>query len=176
MNIYSSPEIEFVSELKEWLQTNHLDLSELPPSSGTYIKELHPMYGEKHTEESKQKMSESHTGEKNSMYGIRGVDNPNYGRKREDLIMINKSRAGRTTTKETKQKQSAVKAGDKNPMYGKIHTEESKKKMARFGKDNPSYGKKYPQEKLTCPHCAATGGKGGMKRYHFSNCKFYNMK
>lgn len=25
--------------------------------------------------------------------------------------------------------------------------------------------------KATCPHCGKTGGKGGMKRYHFDNCK-----
>jgi len=27
------------------------------------------------------------------------------------------------------------------------------------------------QEKITCPHCSLTGGKYGMKRYHFENCK-----
>lgn len=26
-------------------------------------------------------------------------------------------------------------------------------------------------EKLICPHCGKSGGQGGMKRYHFDNCK-----
>ena len=78
--------------------------------------------GIKHSEETKKKLSESHKGENNPMYGKnpwnkgkthseetrkklseanKGKNNPNYGRK-----------------------------GEKHPMYGKNHSEESRKKIS----------------------------------------------
>lgn len=86
------------------------------------IGELHPMYGKKHTEESRQKMSESlkgkMSGDKNGMYGKSGELNPMWGR---------------VHSEETKQKQSLVKkgkyVGDKNPFSSKRHSEETKQKL-----------------------------------------------
>jgi len=59
------------------------------------------------SEESKQKMCEAQTGEKNPNYGRTGEKHPMYG-----------------------------KTGEKHPMYGKTHTEETKKKIsdAHIGK------------------------------------------
>ena len=168
MDIYSpDPNDEIFIELRQWCLVTPLDLSQL---ESDYVKELHPMFGQKHTDETRQLMSKSHSGENNHMYGKRGVNNPNYGRTREDLIIINKSRAGRTVSDDTKDKLREQRIGENNPMYGKSHSEESKKKMAKHGADNPAYGKKFPQEKITCPNCGTIGGKGLMKRYHFDNC------
>lgn len=142
MDIYSDQEL--FSEIREWCKNNPLDVSTLGLTPNA--KELHPLYGTKHTEETRKLMSASHSGEKNHMYGIRGKDNPNYGRKRDDLVAINKSRAGRIVEETTKQKLREQRIGESNPMHGRKHTEESKKKMARFGKDNPSYGREVSEE------------------------------
>ena len=142
MNIYSDQEL--FSEIREWCKQNPLNILELGITP--YAKELHPLYGTKHTEETRKLMSESHSGEKNHMYGIKGKDNPNYGRKRDDLVAINKSRAGRIVAESTKEKLREQRTGESNPMHGRKHTEESKKKMARYGKDNPSYGRKVSEE------------------------------
>lgn len=168
MNIYSpDPNDEIFIELRQWCLTTPLDLSQL---ESDYVKELHPMFGQKHTDETRELMSKSHSGTNNHMYGKRGKDNPNYGRIREDLIQINKSRAGRTLSDTTKNKLREQRIGENNPMYGKSHSEESKLKMARSGSDNPMFGKTFKMKLMTCPHCGKTGGQGGMKRYHFDNC------
>jgi hypothetical protein len=171
MNIYSpKQDDEFILHLKQWMQDNPFNPSELPKTGN--VPELHPLYGKKHTEETKLLMSLSHSGSKNHMYGIRGNQNPNFGRIREDLIDINKSRAGRKVDDSTKEKLRVQRIGEGNPMYGKKHTPESKAKMGRLGKNNPAYGKKYTQEKVGCPYCDVIGGKGQMKRYHGDKCKF----
>lgn len=169
MDIYSIDE-EWIVEMREWMKNNPIDKSQLPPTQSK--KEYHPLFGTKHTEETRKLMSIAHSGEKNHMYGIRGKDNPNYGRKRPDLVAMNKAMAGRTVAESTKEKLRQQRNADGNPMFGKKHSEESKKKMAKFGKDNPSYGKKYPQEKVACQYCSTVGGKGLMKRYHGENCKY----
>ena len=43
--------------------------------------EKNGMYGKHHSVETRKRLSETHRGELNSMYGKRGKDNPNYGRK-----------------------------------------------------------------------------------------------
>lgn len=46
---------------------------------------------------------------------------------------------------------------------GKIKSEETKKKISDTKKNQPE---------ITCPHCGKIGpSSGGMKRYHFNNCK-----
>ena len=74
--------------------------------------------GYKHTQETKNKMSEIHKGEKHHFYGKTGEKAICYGRN-----------------------------GEKHPMYGKHHTDESKKKMSEShkgkmtGEKNPMYGR-----------------------------------
>jgi hypothetical protein len=65
--------------------------------------------GIKHSEESRRRMSEAKKAlladkTKHPLYGKRGADNPQYGRKRSDSFRKN---------------QSKDKMGDKNPMYGR---------------------------------------------------------
>jgi len=73
--------------------------------------EKNPMYGKTLSEETKKKLSEARTGEKNQNYG-------------------------KTPSNETKRKLSEALSGEKHPMYGKNHTEETKKKIseAHIGK------------------------------------------
>lgn len=117
----------------------------------------------RHSEETKQKMSEVKMGERNSFYG-------------------------KTHSEESKRKISEAQKGKKNPMWGKTHSEESKRKMSELkkGKNHPMWGKARsekakqkiseankgkPKPRITCPHCNKTGGGGIMKRWHFDNCK-----
>ncbi len=39
------------------------------------------------------------------------------------------------------------------------------------GKENPHAKTKHMNHDVTCPYCNKTGGLGGMKRWHFDNCK-----
>ncbi|ABT14788.1 hypothetical protein NY2A_B389R [Paramecium bursaria Chlorella virus NY2A] len=77
--------------------------------------EKNPFYGKQHSEETKKKNSEAIRGEKNPMFGKTGEKSPNYGKSRTD---------------ETKKKQSDAKIGEKNNMFGKQHSEETKKKQS----------------------------------------------
>lgn len=45
-----------------------------------------PMKGKHHSIETKKRLSESHKGIKNSMYGKRGKNSPNYGRKQSQYV------------------------------------------------------------------------------------------
>lgn len=87
----------------------------------------------------KNKIRESHLGEKNPMYGVRltGEKNGMYGKKlsteqKQKLSQAaKKANTGRIVSDETRKKMSDAKInkyiGDANPFYGKHHTEESKK-------------------------------------------------
>ena len=77
-----------------------------------------PMSGRNHSEESKTKISDSLTGEKNPMFGKNHSD-------------------------KTKQIMSDAKKGENHPMYGKNHSDDTKKIMsdAKKGEKNPMYNK-----------------------------------
>lgn len=64
--------------------------------------EKHYLYGKSIPPETRKKMGESRSGERNPMYGIRGEKNPNYGRKPSD---------------ETKRKLAESKFDAKNPNF-----------------------------------------------------------
>lgn len=72
--------------------------------------EQHPMFGRKHSEQTKQKWSEDRSGAGNSMYGRVGTDHPKTGFKHSE---------------ETRERQREALSGQNNPMYG------------RKGKDSP---------------------------------------
>ena len=67
------------------------------------------------SEETKRKISETMSGEKNHNYGKTGEKSHMYGK---------------THTKESKQKMSEAKSGEKNPNYGKTLSVETKKKLS----------------------------------------------
>ena len=104
----------------------------VPEIAAKFSGENNPMYGKKHTPETKEKiskansgkkhtpearekMSKANSGENNPLYGKRGKESPRFGCKH---------------TPETKEKISKANSGENNPMYGKKHTPEVKVKMS----------------------------------------------
>lgn len=75
-----------------------------------------------------------YSGKLNHMYGKRGMENPNYGKKH---------------TEESKEVMRKRQLGENNSFYGKKHTEEVLKKMsdASKGEKNNNYGGKYHTKK-----------------------------
>jgi hypothetical protein len=49
---------------------------------------------------------------------------------------------------------------------GKAFSDETRSKLSAVHK-----GKPKPQAMVACPHCGKNGGKSGMHRWHFDNCK-----
>lgn len=76
------------------------------------------------------------SGSGNPMFGKRGINNPNYGKKH---------------TEETKQKLRERQIGKNNSFYGKKHTEESLKKISEHSKGERNHnfgGKTHTEEYL----------------------------
>lgn len=127
------------------------------------------------SEETRRKLSESHKGKKNPLFGKH--------RSKETRKKISESNTGKIRSKETRKKISESKKGEKNywfgktgkenpmfgktgkenPMFGKTgkespmfgkenkwghHSEETKKKISKAtkGKNNPMFGKHWPEE------------------------------
>lgn len=96
------------------------------------------------SEETKKKMSESRTGDKNP----RGM-------------------LGKTASEETKKKLSQALTG-KN--IGKVHGKQSKETLEkRF-----AHRRGVARPKAECPQCGKIGGATQMIQWHFDNCKFKN--
>lgn len=104
--------------------------------------------GKRHTEETKQKISEKHKGrifssEHRRRIGEAKKDASFY----KDPEYKEKQRLGRLGKKhsiETRMKMSLSQTADKHPMYGKLHSDETKKKMSesRTGKKRGPYKKR----------------------------------
>ena len=87
-----------------------------------------PMYNKKHSQKTKEKMRENNLGENNPMFGKYGEDNPHFGMKRseETKQKMREARKGYTHSEKTKEKLKKSRIGRK-PNLGKKHSEETKK-------------------------------------------------
>lgn len=124
-----------------------------------YDPTLHPMYGQKHTEESRELIRLSKVGRKRSEYERQKISEGKAGVSRKPFTeehkkKIRESNKGVLRSSETKKRMSESRKGHK-------HSKETLLKL------------KTPKSKITCPHCGKTGGSNGMKRYHFDNCKLH---
>lgn len=90
------------------------------------IGENNPMFGKHHTTETKKKISEAKTGDKNAMYGKRGELSPNYGRKHTDEFRKRQSeiQKGKRMSEEALIKQSISKSGQNNPRSKAVYCSE----------------------------------------------------
>jgi len=92
-----------------------------------------PMFGRKHSEETKQKMRKSQTGRKHSKKTKKKISESNKGKiiSEEQKKKLRKINKGKIVSKETKKKMSESHKGKNNHMYGKTHSIESRKKMSK---------------------------------------------
>ena len=171
-------------ETKKKMRKSHLGFKHSEESKGKISK---GHLGKKFSKETREKMSKAKSGKNHPLYGIRGKNHPNYGRKnsKETIEKMSKAQSGKNHhmygkkhseetkekmrqshlvfkhSEETKERVSKVKSGENIHRYGKKHTEESKEKIrqsrlgkkhseetkekmskAKSGKNNPMYGKK----------------------------------
>jgi len=95
------------------------------------------MYGKRHSEETKKKMSSSQIGSKNHRYGKPSINKGvKYSLERiENMSNIGR---GRKATDETKRKISEATKGKNNPNFGKRHGEETKIRISELKIGIPS--------------------------------------
>jgi len=88
--------------------------------------------GGKHSDETKNKMSESHKGKKMSDYNKIALLKANLGRKmsEQSKIRMSNNHKGLQRSEETKLKLSIANKGSNNNMFGKTHSNETKQKMS----------------------------------------------
>lgn len=130
----------------------------------------------KHTEESKQKISETHRtlglkpptriGYTLSEAHKLKISSSNKGKRlsMETIEKIRISRIGKKASEETKRKMSQAKMGLKITWDLKNQTDEARKKRSASMKGQL-------KASAECPHCKKIGGLPAMKRWHFDNCK-----
>ena len=89
--------------------------------------EKNPMYGKKHSQETKAKMTKAKKGKKSSFYGKH--------HKQESKEKMSKAKQGKPRSQETKVKISKARKGkyteENSPNYGKHHTQETRSKMSK---------------------------------------------
>ena len=125
-------------------------------------------YGKKHTEESKQKMSESlkglNVGENNTAYGKYGKDSPRYGKKHSE---------------ESKRKIGNAQLGTKNHNYGKTTPESVKQKCRNSYHGSRCHLAKLNNEQVIEIKKALLGGHTGVslaKKYGVAATQISSIK
>ena len=118
--------------------------------------------------------------------GNKGISPSAETKKKQSIAKIGKPspNKGKTASDETKKKQSIAKIGKPREPFSDAHCQQisiKKKgipqspehiKNRADAKRGKSSGKqKNPAPEVECPHCGLVGRGGGMKRYHFDNCK-----
>lgn len=121
-------------------------LDGLKPEYNVAVDASASFAGLSHSEETRQKMSETRMGENNPSYGSHLSDEA-----KQKLSAVNTGNAcalGYKHSEESKQKMSEAKSGEKNPNYGKHLSEETRRKMseAKSGDKHPLYGKHLSEE------------------------------
>jgi hypothetical protein len=131
---------------------------------------------DKHSDETKAKLSAAKKGKPNGMSGKTHSDETkakiraaqkNARNKPEVIAKMSAAQKGKTHSDETKAKMSASRKGENNGMSGKTHPDETKAKISAALK-----GKPQPKKIVTCPHCGKSGGVNVMHLWHFDKCKF----
>jgi group I intron endonuclease len=103
-------------------------------------------WGKTASDETRRKMSFSHSGEKNVHFGKLGTEHPAFGAKHSEESKKSRSE---------KLKGRPGKSGEENPFFGKTHTPETKQLLSDMAKKkfetkpNPFRGKKHTEETKT---------------------------
>jgi len=108
------------ARLYEQLKTKHSEMKSWANSG-----KRNGMYGKKHTQEAKDKISKANTGSKLTPEQRAKVSESKLGKKREEF------------SEEWKAKMSKAKQGSNNNMYGKRHSKETIEKIREKAKKRP---------------------------------------
>ena len=140
--------------------------------------ENHPLYGQHHTQETREKMSKSHTGKKRAPFteehkaniskSRTGEKNPNFGKPAWNRGIpcpeATKIKISETLTGRERPDQSERMKGENNPNFGKHLSEETKAKLREkalerdmSGENNPMYGKHHSEEVKAAQSARMTG-------------------
>jgi hypothetical protein len=124
-----------------------------------FSSQKHPMYGKKHSEETRKKMSESRLGKEPWNKGKTGVYSQEVLKNMGERNKNNTYNLGKKRSDETKQKMSMAKKGKDTWNKGKtgIYSEESLKKMSESSKGQIPWNKGKICENLK-------GDKNGAKK------------
>ena len=112
--------------------------------------EKNPMFGKHHSDETKQKIGKVHKEKHISEETKKKLSSALKGRIMSDehKQKIREASKDRHHSEESKKKMSETKkglqSGDKHPMFGKHHSEEAKKKMSLARKGKPAHNKGVP--------------------------------
>ncbi len=124
------------------------------------------IYGLRHSDETKRKMSEAQRGERGNMYGKRHSEETRFKmsaahagkpKNADHTRKVAEANRGQKRSDETRRKLSELKLGKKL-------SDEHKRRLSEVRR-----GKLQPI--VSCPNCSKTGGAFTMKRWHFENCK-----
>lgn len=138
------------------------------PSGGSNFK---GSLGLKHTQETKQKISEKNKGHKRAI----GELNPMFGKKHSDKTkkIIGFKSAQKNMSIESRLKISIATKGSKNPMYG-VHRSDAVKEKIREKLSGRTLSKETiskMKKKYKCKYCDKEMNKSNLTRYHNDNCK-----
>lgn len=142
-------------ELKEreeyWL--NYYDAGNNPDFYNTHNHSYGGILGQVHSEETRNKISESHIGMKYSDEYKKKLSSIRLGKKlkphtEETKKKMSESKIGKERSQETKDKISKSLSNRPSNFSGKTHSNETKQKLKEknSGKNNPNFGKKRSEE------------------------------
>lgn len=125
--------------------------------------ELSPMWGRKHTDETKLKSSLAQKGKTLTDDHKANLRKPKSEEGRANIAKARKESLYRPS-EETKLKLSLAGKGKPSPLKGRKSSEETKRKISDGGKG-------IPKPKKICPHCNRDIAVNTFNRFHGNNCK-----
>lgn len=139
--------------------------------NGTYAGKNNPMFGKKHSEETRRKISIATKGKKVvfTLEHRKKLRDARLGKHLSNItkLKLSKSLSGRKLTPFTEEHKLKISKSHK----GKIFTDSHKKNisLSKKGKPGKNLGKTY--QKIQCLFCNTWGTKNNINRWHNINCK-----
>ena len=145
---------------------------------------LYNRFGVKENKETRMKKREARLGEKNPMFGKKGMLSPHYGktysdehRKKQSIGVKKYSECRPVEHNQTISKSllgnpklSDRMKGENNPMYG-FPASDYNKKMTTLKNSGDKNPMKKPEHQRTCDRCGKTVAKNHFTMYHGDRCK-----